>query len=86
MSLPPYTLKISSPCLQTSCQIASFFPANIYFLEARLLPSLHPLTGGLGLLILAVEVLVDFLLLTATALLDRMILTGLAIGLGGLKL
>jgi hypothetical protein len=63
---------------------SSFF-ANIYFLEAGLLPCLHPLTGGLGLFILAVEVLVDFLLLTVTALLDTL-LTGLAIGLGGLNL
>jgi hypothetical protein len=69
---------------------ANFVPisrvfANVYFLEAGLLSFLHPLTGGLGLLILAVEVLVDFLLLTVTALLDTL-LTGLAIGLGGLNL
>jgi hypothetical protein len=63
----------------------SRFFANLYFLEAHLLPSLHPLTSRLGLLILAVEVLVDFLLLTVTALLDPL-LTGLAIGLGGLNL
>jgi hypothetical protein len=54
-------------------------------LEAGLLSFLHPLTGGLGLLILAVEVLVDFLLLAVTALLDTL-LTGLAIALGGLNL
>ena len=83
MSFPPSTLKFQ-------LFFAKFVPnsrlfANIYFLEAGLLSSLHPLTGGLGLLILAVEVLVDFLLLTVTALLDTL-LTGLAIALGGLNL
>jgi len=50
-----------------------------------LLSFLNPLTGGLGALILAVEVLVDFLLLDVTVLLDTL-LTGLALALGGLTL
>jgi hypothetical protein len=58
--------------------------ADVHVLEASLLSFLNPLTGGLGLLILAVEVLADFLLLTVTALLDTL-LTGLAIALGGLN-
>lgn len=83
MSSPPLSLK-NTTFLCTFVPIIRVF-ANVYFLEARLLPSLHPLTGGLGLLILAVEMLVDFLLLTVTALLDTL-LTGLAIALGGLNL
>ncbi|KUJ18535.1 uncharacterized protein LY89DRAFT_732094 [Mollisia scopiformis] len=50
---------------------------------AGLLVFLSPLTGALGALILAVEVLVDFLLLDVTVLLDTL-LTGLALALGGL--
>ncbi|PMD32338.1 hypothetical protein L207DRAFT_590629 [Hyaloscypha variabilis F] len=50
-----------------------------------LLSFLNPLTGGLGALILAVEVLVDFLLLDVTVLLNTL-LTGLALALGGLTL
>jgi hypothetical protein len=56
-----------------------------YFCEAGLLSFLNPLTGGLGALILAVEVLVDFLLLDVTVLLNTL-LTGLALALGGLTL
>ena len=52
---------------------------------AALLSFLNPLTGALGALILAVEVLVDFLLLDVTVLLDTL-LTGLALALGGLTL
>jgi len=52
---------------------------------AGLLSFLNPLTGSLGGLILAVEVLVDFLLLDVTVLLDTL-LTGLALALGGLTL
>jgi len=55
------------------------------FGEGALLAFLNPLTGGLGALILAVEVLVDFLLLDVTVLLDTL-LTGLALALGGLVL
>jgi len=50
-----------------------------------LLSFLNPLTGGLGGLILAVEVLVDLLLLDVTVLLDTL-LTGLGLALGGLTL
>lgn len=56
-----------------------------FFREAGLLAFLNPLTGGLGGLILAVEVLVDFLLLDVTVLLDTL-LTGLALALAGLTL
>jgi hypothetical protein len=59
--------------------------ANAPFFLAGLLSFLNPLTGGLGGLILAVEVLVDFLLLDVTVLLDTL-LTGLALALGGLTL
>ncbi|KAE8445203.1 hypothetical protein EG329_013575 [Mollisiaceae sp. DMI_Dod_QoI] len=50
-----------------------------------LLSFLNPLTGSLGGLILAVEVLVDLLLLDVTVLLDTL-LTGLGLALGGLTL
>jgi len=50
---------------------------------AGLLVFLNPLTGALSLLILAVQVLVDALLIAVILLLNT-ILTGLAIGVGGL--
>jgi len=65
--------------------ICRFANASIFFYEAGLLSFLNPLTGGLGALILAVEVLVDFLLLDVTVLLNTL-LTGLALALGGLTL
>lgn len=48
-----------------------------------LLVFLNPLTGGLGALILAVELLVDFLLIDVIIILNTL-LTGLALTLGGL--
>ena len=50
---------------------------------AGLLVFLNPLTGALSLLILAVQVLVDALLVAVILLLNT-ILTRLAIGIGGL--
>jgi hypothetical protein len=68
----------SHPCILTEMLMPRFC-------EAGLLSFLNPLTSGLGSLILAVEVLVDFLLLDVTVLLDTL-LTGLALALGGLTL
>lgn len=48
-----------------------------------LLVFLNPLTGGLRALLLAVEVLVDLLLIDVIVILDTL-LTGLALTLGGL--
>jgi hypothetical protein len=71
------------PNFHHQCVLADLLILSIC--EAGLLSFLNPLTGGLGGLILAVEVLVDFLLLDVTVLLDTL-LTGLALALGGLTL